>query len=119
MAGELQILVDSTMTSETMVDLNSSTVRVYKWEIELDESGEWQGNFCEGECNMQEEEIPGGLSTNTIVREIQGPGVITISESVIFHVDALSSFKYDPIFQAVCLFNLEPLSISAKLLPCK
>jgi len=115
----LQISVDSTMTSETLVDLNSSTVRVYKWEIELDESGEWQGNFCEGECNMQEEEIPGGLSTNTLVREIKGPGVITISESVIFHVDALSSFKYDPIFQAVCLFNLEPLSVSAKLLPCK
>jgi hypothetical protein len=115
----VQIIIDSTLHQSPSVDLNSSTVRVYKWEIELDETGQWQGNFCEGECNMQEEDIPGGPSSNRLTREIRGPGVITIRESVIFHVDALSAYKYDPIFQAVCLFNLEPLSISAKLLPCE
>lgn len=115
----LQIIADTSLNPEATVDLNSSTSRVYYWEVELDESGEWQGNFCEGECNMQEEEIPGGNSTITMTRKVRGPGTVTIRESVIFHVNALSAFKYDPIFQAVCLFNLEPLSVSAKLLPCE
>lgn len=115
----MQILADTSLNPEATVDLNSSTSRVYLWEVELNEDGEWQGNFCEGECNMQEEEIPGGPSTISMERRIKGPGLVTIRESVIFHVDALSAYKYDPIFQAICLFNLEPLSITTKLLPCE
>lgn len=115
----LQIIADTTLNPDNSIDLNSSTSRVYYWEVELDDTGAWQGNFCEGECNMQEEEIPGGHSSIDLTRIIRGPGVITVRESVIFHVNALSAYKYDPIFQAICLFNLEPLSISAKLLPCE
>lgn len=115
----LQIIADTTLKRDNSIDLNSFTSKVYYWEMELDDTGEWQGNFCEGECNMQEEEIPGGHSSISLTREIRGPGVITVRESVIFHVNALSAFKYEPIFQAICLFNLEPLSVSAKLLPCE
>jgi hypothetical protein len=34
-------------------------------------------------------------------------------------VNAISAYKYDPIFQAPCLFSLEPLGITARLLPCE
>jgi len=115
----LQILSDTSLNPDASIDLNSLTTRVYLWEVELDDAGNWQGNFCEGECNMQEEEIPGGNSNLSLTRKIRGPGVVIIRESVIFHVNALSAFRYDPIFQATCLFNLEPLSVSAKLLPCE
>ena len=115
----LQIIADTLRNPESSIDHNSSTSRVYYWEVELDDSGEWQGNFCEGECNMQEEAIPGGNSSISLSQKLRGPGVVTIRESVIFHVNALSAYKYEPIFQAICLFNMEPLSVSAKLLPCE
>lgn len=114
----LQILTDTLLNPNASIEYNSSTIELYAWELEIDESGKWQGNSCEGECNIQDEEIPGGHSDIILKREIRGPGVVTVEESVIFHIEALSAYKYEPIFQAVSLFNLEPLSISAKLLPC-
>lgn len=115
----VQIMVDTLINPGAVIDNNSSTSTVYTWEVEIDERGNWQGNSCEGECDMQDEEIPGGNSFISLNREIKGPGTLIIEESVIFHVEALSAYKYEPIFQAISLFNLEPLSISAKLLPCE
>ena len=116
----LQIVADTTMNPEAVPGPNSITNKVYTWEVEVEESGNWQGSACKGDCDdLYGEEIPIGTSNILLSRKLKGPGVITIRESVIFQVEALSSFKYEPIFQAVSLFNLEPLSISAKLLPCE
>jgi hypothetical protein len=87
--------------------------------VEIDEKGMYKGNSCEGKCNTQDEKIPGGHSSLYLNREVRGPGVLVIEESVIFRMEALSAYKYGPSFQAVSFFNLEPLSISVKLLPCK
>ena len=92
---------------------------VYTWEVEIDANGMYKGNSCEGNCNTQDEKIPGGHSTLVLNREVRGPGVLVIEESVIFHMEALSAYKYGPTFQAVSFFNLEPLSLSVKLLPCE
>jgi hypothetical protein len=115
----LQVITDAAENPNTDMDNSSSTLGVYSWEVEIDEKGRWKGNSCEGECNMQDEEIPGGHSSINLDRKIKGPGVLVIEESVIFHVEALSAYKYEPIFQAISFFNFEPLSISAKLLPCE
>lgn len=114
----LQISADTSVNPHTVIGSNSSTVEVFSWEVEIDEKGNWKGNSCEGECSMQDEEIPGGHSSIYLNRKVRGPGVLFIEESVIFHLEALSAYKYEPIFQAISFFNLEPLSISAKLLPC-
>ncbi|MCK5136443.1 MAG: hypothetical protein KAR19_11695 [Bacteroidales bacterium] len=115
----LQIIADTSLNPSVSTDPNSSTSKAYTWEVEIDETGKWQGNVCNGDCILQNEEIPSGNSTISLSRKIRGPGVVIVKESVIFHVDALSSYKYELIFQAVCQFNLEPLSVSAKLLPCE
>lgn len=115
----LQIMVDTSKNSEYSTNSNSSTSKAYTWEVEIEESGKWQGNVCSGDCYLQNETTPIGTSTISLSRKVRGPGVVTIRESVIFQVEALSSYKYEPIFQAICLFNLEPLSISTKLLPCE
>lgn len=116
----LQILADTTMIPEVVSNPNSITNNVYTWEVEVEESGDWQGSACKGDCNdLYGEEIPVGTSNILLSRKLKGPGVIAIRESVIFEVESLSSYKYEPIFQAVSLFNFEPLSISAKLLPCE
>jgi hypothetical protein len=44
---------------------------------------------------------------------------LVIKESVIFKMETLSAYNYGPSLQAVSFFNLEPLSISVKLLPCE
>ncbi len=116
----LQIIADTTVATDTDLNPNSSTNKVYTWEVEVEENGNWQGSTCKGDCNdLFEEEIPVGTSNIRLSRKFKGPGMIAIRESVIFQISALSSYKYEPIFQAVSLFNLEPLSISAKLLPCE
>lgn len=116
----LQIIADTSMKTADIPDPNSVTNQVYRWEVEVEASGFWQGSACKGDCNdLHGEEIPVGTSTLLLSRKLRGPGVIAIRESVIFQMDALSAYKYEPIFQAACLFNLEPLSISAKLLPCE
>ncbi|MEN8228288.1 MAG: hypothetical protein ABFS38_09055 [Bacteroidota bacterium] len=116
----LQIISDTSMNREALSESNSTTNIVYTWEVEVEETGAWQGTSCEGDCNdLRGEEIPVGTSSILLTRKLEGPGVIIIQESVIFQVEALSTYKYDPIFQAASLFSLEPLSISAKLLPCE
>lgn len=116
----LQVIADTSMKIAEPADPNSVTKLVYTWEVEVESSGRWQGSACKGDCNdLHGAETPVGTSTLLLSRKFRGPGVIAIRESVIFQLDALSAFKYEPIFQASCLFNLEPLSISAKLLPCE
>lgn len=116
----LQILSDTSMIPEIVSEPNSITNQVYTWEVEVDETGDWQGSACKGDCNdLRGEVIPVGTSNMVLTRKLKGPGVVTIRESVIFQMEALSSYKYEPIFQAASLFSLEPLSISAKLLPCE
>ena len=116
---QIQILADTSLNPHTLIDNNSSTLVVYTWEVEIDEKGMYKGNSCEGKCNTRDEKIPGGHSSLYLNREVRGPGVLVIEESVIFHMEALSAYKYGPSFQAVSFFNLEPLSISVKLLPCE
>ncbi|MCJ7716657.1 MAG: hypothetical protein MUO54_09075 [Anaerolineales bacterium] len=115
----VQILADTSLNPHNLIDNNSSTLVVYTWEVEIDEKGMYKGNSCEGKCNTQDEKIPGGHSSIYLYQEVRGPGVFVIEESVIFQMQTLSAFKYGPGFQAVSFFNLEPLSISVKLLPCK
>jgi hypothetical protein len=116
----MQILADTSLNPHTLIDNYSSTLVVYTWEVEIDEKVMYKGNSCEGKCNTQDEKIPGGHSSIYLNREVRSPGVVVvIEESVIFQMEALSAYKYGPSFQAVSFFNLEPLSISVKLLPCK
>ena len=91
----------------------------YRWDLEIDQQGNWQGHLHPGEFDLHDSEIPAGFSTLMLVGKIKGPGVVTIRESVVFEVSTLSTYKYEPIFQAPCLFSLEPLGISARLLPCE
>ena len=116
----LQIISDTSLNPEVVSEPNSITSKVYTWEVEVEETGSWHGSACKGDCDdLHGEEIPVGTSSMLLSRKLKGPGVVTIRESVIFEVEALSSYKYEPIFQAASLFSLEPLSISAKLLPCE
>jgi len=115
----LQIIADTSLNPHSLIDDYSTTLKVYTWEVEIDENGMYKGNSCDGNCNTQDENIPGGHSSVYVNREVRGPGVLVIEESVIFQMEALSSFKFQPSFQAVSFFNLEPLSISVKLLPCE
>ena len=91
----------------------------YNWEIELSEDGSWKGALSPNGIEVLDAEIPAGNSVLLLKRRVRGPGTITIRESVVFRVSALSSFKYDPLFQAPCLFSFEPLQVSARILPCE
>jgi hypothetical protein len=115
----IQILADTSLNPYTLIDNNSSTLVVYTWEVEIDEKGMYKGNSCEGKCNTLDEKIPGGHSSIYLNKEVRGPGVLVIKESVIFKMETLSAYNYGPSLQAVSFFNLEPLSISVKLLPCE
>ena len=95
------------------------TAEAYVWEVEIDERAHWEGVVIPAGIEPHNDTIPGGYSIISQNVKVRGPGVVTIRESVIFRVEALSAYKYDPIFQTICLFNLEPLHISAKLLPCE
>jgi len=116
----LQIVSDSTMNPGVVSDPNSITREIYSWEVDVEETGRWQGSACKGDCDdLKGGDLPVGSSSLVLTRKVKGPGVITIRESVIFRMEAISSYKYEPIFQAESLFSLEPLSISTKLLPCE
>ena len=72
-----------------------------------------------GDLDWIDQEVPAGVSSLSLERKIRGPGMVTVRESVVFRISAISAYKYDPIFQAPCLFSLEPLNISSRWLPCE
>jgi len=114
----LEIEVDSLLNPPSDAELNSVTQSAYSWEMEFDEKGSWKAEIVSNEIALNDRNVPSGISTMYKSMDLAGPGTVVIRESVIFEINSLSAFKYDPIFQAACLFSLEPLSVSAKLLPC-
>jgi hypothetical protein len=114
----LEIEVDSLVNPPSNGELNSVTQSAYSWEIEFDEKGSWKAEIISNEISLNDRNIPSGISTMYKSMDLAGPGTVVIRESVIFDINSLSAYKYDPIFQAACLFSLEPVSVSAKLLPC-
>ncbi|MCP4312109.1 MAG: hypothetical protein GY790_12660 [Bacteroidetes bacterium] len=92
---------------------------LFNWAVEIDQSGRWNGELRPGTIELTDSEIPAGISSLVIKRKVRGPGVISVRESVVFNVNSVSAFKYDPIFQADCHFSLDPLEISTRLLPCE
>lgn len=96
----------------------SSSNHAYQWNLEIGPSGSWHGEVISGEVEMTDNRIPAGFSMLEMVREVRGPATLVIRESVIFRVETVSAYKYDPIFQAVCLFSLDPLAVSTRYLPC-
>lgn len=92
--------------------------KAYDWELEISANGEWNGALEAGEFELQDAEIPAGSSAIMFRKLVKGPGVVTVKESVVFRISAISAFKYDPLFQAPCLFSLDPLAVSSRLLPC-
>ena len=115
----LEVEVDTALNPPAPENTDFATHRAYSWELEIDQSGAWHGELDPGEFDIQDPGVPAGFSTLDQERRIRGPGVVTVRESVIFRMDAVSAYKYAPIFQAPCLFSLEPLSVSARLLPCE
>ena len=115
----LQVSGERIIENDDVPQSTTQTVDAYTWEVEIDERAQWQGVVAAHDIELQNDTIPGGNSIINHKVRARGPGVITIRESVLFDVEALSAYKYDPIFQMICIFNLEPLHISAKLLPCE
>lgn len=115
----MELELDTTLNPPVPGDAPFISKKAYTWELEIDHSGSWQGDVLPGDFKLYDSEVPSGSSLLNLEQEIRGPGVVTIRESIIFEVSAISSFKYEPIFQAACLFSLEPLSISARVLPCE
>jgi hypothetical protein len=115
----LEIELDTALNPLKPAGVTFNTNEAYSWDLEIDQSGAWHGEVSPGEFEIQDTKIPAGFSTLSIDRKIRGPGVIIIRESVVFQVNAISAYKYDPIFQAPCLFSFEPLGISTRLLPCE
>jgi hypothetical protein len=115
----LEIEVDTALNPPAPEDRDFKLHRAYRWELEIDESGAWHGELNPGEFDLLDSRVPAGFSRLDLERWIRGPGVVSVRESVIFRLDAVSAYKYAPIFQAPCLFSLEPLSISTRLLPCE
>ena len=114
----MEIVVDSLKNPPSPKVQNSITQPSYTWEIEIDETGGWEAEIISCDIDLHDRVAPSGISTINTSMDLQGPGIVVIRESVIFDINTLSAYKYDPIFQAACLFSLEPLSVSAKLLPC-
>jgi hypothetical protein len=115
----LEIDLDTALNPPAPGETTIATHEAYQWELEIDHTGGWRGELLPGEMKMTDSEIPAGFSTLDLDKEIRGPGQVIIRESVIFRVTSVSAYRYDPIFQAVCLFGLEPLGISTRLLPCE
>lgn len=115
----LDIELDTALNPVAPGDLNYHSQDVFKWSVEIDQSGRWLGEIQPGSVEMIDSELPAGISKIDIRRKIRGPGTIKIRESVIFNVNSISAFKYDPIFQADCLFTLDPLGITTRELPCE
>lgn len=115
----MEIELDTAWNPPLASDLLYKNKPVFNWEVEIDQSGRWHGELLPGEIELIDSELPAGISTLEIKRRVRGPGTITVRESVVFNVSSVSAFKYDPIFQADCLFLLDPLGISSRLLPCE
>ena len=114
----LEVELDTALNPPLPGEVTFKTNHAFSWELEIDQSGAWHGELMPGELELIDAEVPAGFSTLVLDRKIRGPGTVTVRESVIFRINSISAYKYDPIFQATCLFSLEPLSVSAKLLPC-
>jgi len=114
----LEVELDTMHQSVSGYEKATKSNRAYQWNLEIGDSGSWHGDLVPGDIEMTDTEIPSGYSEIELEEEYRGPGTLTIRESVIFRVSSVSAFKYDPIFQAVCLFSLEPLAITTRLLPC-
>lgn len=115
----LEIKLDTTKNPVSPSDLTYTSNTVFNWAVEIDQSGRWHGELRPGNIELIDSEIPAGISRLSINRKVRGPGTITIRESVVFKVNAVSAFKYDPIFTADCLFSLEPLGVSTRVFPCE
>ena len=114
----VEVEIDSLMSPDAEIVKNSVTAEGYTWEIDVKKDGTWRGNLTRTDLEMRDHQIPSGISGLTHVMDLKGPGRIVVRESVSFEILTNSGYKYDPIFQAACLFSLEPLSVTAKLLPC-
>jgi hypothetical protein len=114
----LEIELDTTLNPTFPDEATLKSNPAYEWELEIGPSGVWHGEVLPGDMEMTDTKIPAGFSNLELEKTIRGPGTVTIRESVIFRVHSVSAYKYDPIFQAACLFSLEPLGISTRLLPC-
>lgn len=115
----LEIEVDTSLNPQSATALPYQSKDVFKWDVEIDQSGRWHGELETGDIKMLDADLPAGISILELKRKVRGPGSITVRESVVFKVNSVSAFKYDPIFQADCLFLLDPLSVSTRLLPCE
>jgi hypothetical protein len=115
----LEADIDTFLNPATSPEAAFVSNQAYSWVLEIDQSGAWNGELTPGVFDLRDAEVPSGFSVLSLERRVKGPGVVTIRESVIFQVNAISAYKYDPIFQAPCLFSLEPLGITARLLPCE
>ncbi len=115
----LDIELDTALNPVSPSELNYTNNSVFNWDVEIDQTGRWFGELQHGTIEMIDSEMPAGISTLLLKRKVRGPGTIRVRESVVFHVNSVSAYKYDPIFQADCLFSLDPLGISTRVLPCE
>ncbi|MDX2430777.1 MAG: hypothetical protein QNK35_07580 [Bacteroides sp.] len=116
----LEIELDTALNPVSPSALNYVSKAVFDWEVEIDQSGRWHGELLPGgTIELIDSELPAGISSLEMHRKVRGPGTITVRESIVFKVNSISAFKYDPIFQADCLFLLDPLGITSRLLPCE
>jgi len=115
----MEIELDTALNPALPSDQNYELNPVLHWDVEIDQSGRWHGELQPGAIELTDSDLPAGVSTLKINRKVRGPGTITVRESVVFKVNSVSAFKYDPIFLADCLFSLDPLAVSARLLPCE
>jgi len=114
----IEIELDTALNPVSPSELNYASEQVFKWAVEIDQTGKWHGELKPGNIHMIDSEIPAGISTLSLKRKVRGPGTIVVRESVVFNVNSISAFKYDPIFQADCIFSLDPLGISTRVHPC-
>ena len=115
----LEIELDTALNPVLPSEVTYLKKSVFNWEVEIDQSGSWHGELMPGEIELIDSELPEGISSLELSRKVRGPGSITVRESVVFNVSSVSAFKYDPIFQADCLFLLDPLGVTTRLLPCE
>lgn len=115
----LEIELDTSLNPHSAGAFPYLSRDVFNWDVEIDQSGRWHGELSPGNIELKDSDLPAGISILEISRKVRGPGTVTVRESVVFKVHSVSAFKYDPIFQADCLFLLDPLSVSARLLPCE
>ena len=115
----IEIVCDSLNTPPRPGEERSQERPAYTWELDIDETGSWEAEIVSAGIEMIDHKAPSGFSNIRHSIDLHGPGEVVVRESVIFEIHSLSAYKYDPIFQASCLFSLEPLSISTKILPCE